>query len=127
MAEIQNKAKFLELWRSDEVIAIRQAYFDYFMEHSEFTDNGAVFVKFHFTSKTKFEGHVLSRMTGYHREDPIAKWNEIERRREEHEAEKRRKKEVYKAEKAERARKRTWCERVSGLFTLDIMKSWWSW
>lgn len=52
--------------------AYQQAVWDYVLEHGDITPSGALFVKFHTESKTQLEGHIYSRVRGYHRLDARA-------------------------------------------------------
>lgn len=52
----------------------KHAIWDYIMEHSEIEENGTIFVKFHVTTKSKFFGHIIARVNGYHRENPDKKY-----------------------------------------------------
>lgn len=51
----------------------KQAVWDYMIEHCEISESGAYFVRFHMSKRSKFEGHILNRWEGYHREDVNAK------------------------------------------------------
>jgi len=51
----------------------KDAVWDYLLEHSDITKGGSLFVKFHTKSRSTFEGHVNSRIGGYHRGDPVVR------------------------------------------------------
>jgi hypothetical protein len=88
--------------RNDELIRYKDAVWQYMLEHSDITDRGAIFIKFHTTSRHVFEGHVNARLNGYAREDTRLKLNAkekerlAERRRVEHERIKGLKEEQYR-------------------------------
>lgn len=45
------------------------AVWDFLLEHSDLTNNGSLFVKFHTPSRHNFESRIKARVRGYHRED----------------------------------------------------------
>jgi hypothetical protein len=47
----------------------KQAVWDYLLEHSDITNGGSLFVKFHTDSRYKFENRIIARVQGYHRKD----------------------------------------------------------
>lgn len=48
----------------------KDAVWDYLIEHSDVTENGALFVKFHTSSRYNFENRIKARAVyGYHRDD----------------------------------------------------------
>ena len=46
------------------------AVWDYMLEHSDLTQHGSFFIKFHAESKKTFLRRILARYRGYHRDDP---------------------------------------------------------
>jgi len=87
----------------------KNAVWDYILEHSDVTENGALFVKFHVTSRTQFEGHVNSRINDhYHRHDTRTDETHKEKDsrsstlRNKHKKTKKVKREKWKASQAER-------------------------
>lgn len=89
---------------SKELEAWKDAYWDYLLEHSDITEGGALFVKFHTRSRRVFEGHVFARVRGYHRGDPRAREKEMEVKAVVKVKVKKMKHEKWKADKDERAR-----------------------
>lgn len=77
-----------------ELQAWKDAMWDYIVEHSDLTERGSFFVKFHTRTRSQFEGHVGSRIKGYHRVDERSnftteqKKKDAEARRVAHESEK---------------------------------------
>lgn len=56
--------------KKEDLKSYRQAVWDYVVEHSDLTPNGAYFVKFHVKNRNVFEGHVEARWKkNYHRND----------------------------------------------------------
>lgn len=56
--------------QSDELQSYKDAIWDYILEHSDITDGGSYFVKFHTTDRRNFENRILARWKyGYHRTD----------------------------------------------------------
>lgn len=45
------------------------AVWDYIEEHSDITQNGTLFIKFHSSGFKEFYGRINSRMNGYHRKN----------------------------------------------------------
>jgi len=80
----------------------KDAVWDYLLEHSDITEGGSLFVKFHTKSRSVFEGHVTARIKGYHRGDPKARQHFLEQKSIEHVIIKKSKKEKWKAGKEER-------------------------
>lgn len=61
---------------SDETRAYMQAVWDFIVEHSDLTERGAFFVKFHMSGKADFEKRVRARLNwGYHRIDERSGFN----------------------------------------------------
>lgn len=85
-----------------EVEVWRDAVWDYLLEHSDILDSGTIFIKFHTKGRSQFEGHVRSRIKGYHREDPREKERRHEDRRKTFIEDKESKREKYLREKLER-------------------------
>lgn len=55
----------------------QQALWEYVLEHSDILPSGTLFVKFHTKSKSQLEGHIISRINGYHRGDPNKREKEM--------------------------------------------------
>ena len=93
--------------RNKELQAWKDAMWDYLVEHSDLTERGSFFVKFHTRTRSQFEGHVASRIRGYHRKDSRSnftneqKEKDAKARREAHESEK-----LIKKKRKEDAKKR---------------------
>lgn len=57
-----------------DIQGYKDAVWDFLMEHSDLTERGSIFVKFHIGDRRNFENRVLSRWRfNYHREDPRIK------------------------------------------------------
>jgi len=55
---------------TDELKSYRDAVWAYLLEHSDITENGAIFIKFHTKNRADFEKHIKGRwIHGYHRID----------------------------------------------------------
>lgn len=80
----------------------KDAVWDYLLEHSDITKGGSLFVKFHTKSRSVFEGHVNSRIGGYHRGDPVVREKILVEKTVQHVLTKKSKKEKWKATKEER-------------------------
>jgi hypothetical protein len=112
---------------SKDLTTYKDAVWDYLLEHSEITQGGALFVKFHTKGRRAFEGHVEARAKGYHREDPRAKEQVKEARQQAFQAKKQAKKTRYLEQQAMRRavkrvarvnwRRRVW-RRVMGFLGL---------
>lgn len=88
----------------------KDAVWDFILEHSDVTIRGAFFVKFHTDGRVDFERRIRARaIYGYHRQDTrteethTQKGERASAQREEFKREKKRKHEVWKAGKEERA------------------------
>jgi len=97
-----------------ELQAWKDAMWDYIVEHSDLTERGSFFVKFHTRTRSQFEGHVASRIRGYHRKDERTnftneqKEKDAKARREAHESEK-----LAKATRKKMLKERGWTKKNS--------------
>ncbi len=88
---------------TDDIKGYQAAVWDFLLEHSEITESGNVFIKFHVDDKRNFENRVLGRWKyNYHREDVQAKAKKAEVQKILHIQEKRARKLAYKASKKAR-------------------------
>lgn len=100
--------KELQVWKD--------AMWDYIVEHSDLTERGSFFVKFHTRTRSQFEGHVASRIRGYHRKDERSnftneqKEKDAKARREAHESQK-----LAKAQRKQMMKERGWTKKNSVL------------
>lgn len=85
-----------------ELREYKNAVWDYILEHCDIMPGGTIFVKFHTKGKTMFEGHINSRISGYHRGNPRTSEYKHEANKKQHELEKKKKHEMWKAGQAER-------------------------
>lgn len=81
------------------------AVWDYMLDHSDITKGGQLFVKFHTDDRKTFERHVIARVKGYHRNDPIEKEAVLHKTKEAFVSEKSAKKQKARAEKLQRIEK----------------------
>lgn len=89
-----------------DIKGYQDAVWDYLLEHSEITESGKIFVKFHTDGRKNFENRVLSRWKyNYHREDVRAKALKLQETKLQHLKNQKEKKEKYKAEKKARIEK----------------------
>lgn len=95
----------------DELKKYQDAVWAYLVEHSDITREGSYFIKFHTKDRSTFEKHVKGRHKyGYHRIDDRTEETHEEKERRAtatqqfYQAEKKRKKEAWKASREERAR-----------------------
>ena len=97
-----------------ELQAWKDAMWDYLVEHSDLTERGSFFVKFHTRTRSQFEGHVASRIRGYHRKDERTnftneqKEKDAEARRKAHESEK-----LAKAQRKKMLKEKGWTKENS--------------
>lgn len=88
---------------TEDIKGYQAAVWDFLLEHSEITESGNIFIKFHTDGKRNFENRVLGRWKhNYHREDVTAKAQKIEEQKILHKEEQKRKKEKYRADKKAR-------------------------
>lgn len=86
-----------------DIQSYKNAVWDYLLEHCDITENGALFIKFHTSSRVNFEKHVRARLVyNYHREDPRKKEAAHIEKRTVFETEKQKKKQRYKDDKVKR-------------------------
>lgn len=86
-----------------DIKGYQNAVWDFLLEHSEITESGIVFIKFHTNNQRNFENRVLSRWKfNYHREDVQAKANFIEKKKETYKENQKKKKEEYREAKKKR-------------------------
>lgn len=88
--------------KNQDLEAYKRALWEYLLEHSDITKSGSLFVKFHVTTKSRFEGHVNARVNGYHRGDPKEKEALVAKIGQEHKQKKILKKVMWKEEKKKR-------------------------
>lgn len=69
---------------NQELQAWKDAMWDYVLEHSDLTERGSFFVKFHTKTRAQFEGHVSARMKGYHRRDARSNFTNEQKERDAH-------------------------------------------
>ena len=81
--------------RENCILEYKQAVWQYVLDHSDVTDGGALFVKFHTDSRKSFENHVFGRIMGYKREDTEMKQSLMATKSEEHQRLKREKRGNY--------------------------------
>jgi len=109
-----------------DIKGYQQAVWDFLLEHSEITESGKVFIKFHTDGQRNFENRVLSRWKyNYHREDPQAKNQRAEDQKVKHQAEQKAKKKKYKADKKARMKafkKQQFISKLKGLFKITNAK-----
>lgn len=89
----------------------KQAVWDFLVEHSDVTDRGSLFVKFHTDGRHNFENRIKGRcIHGYHRKDTRLNMNTREKEqlhvklKQEHLSTKKKKREKWEADRAERRR-----------------------
>lgn len=86
-----------------DISGYKDAVWHFILEHSDVSDSGALFTKFHSSGRRNFENRILARWKyQYHREDPVLKGKDQEEKREEFEAQKFAKKDAYKKSKTDR-------------------------
>lgn len=101
-----NKKENEEYKYTPDIEGYKTAVWDFLLEHSEITDRGSVFIKFHTDGKKNFENRVLSRWKyNYHREDVQAKSHLQVEKKKTHIDTKTAKKAKWKAEKKARIAK----------------------
>lgn len=105
----QHQRESLDQWK--------QATWEFLLEHCDYLDSGAMFIKFHTQGRENLEKRIYARLRyKYHREDVVAKEERITTRRDAFEKERREKKERYDREKARRKnqgkKKETWWQKV---------------
>lgn len=91
--------------RNEELEAFKDALWDFFLEHCDVERSGAYFIKFHASGRANIEKRIMARHKyNYHREDPRMKETIGVLTAEAHMRNKRKKHEVWKANKDERRR-----------------------
>lgn len=86
-----------------DIQGYQDAVWDFLLEHSDVTESGKLFIKFHTDDRRNFENRIFARWKyNYHREDVEAKAAKLEIAKITHAITKREKKEKYKADKKAR-------------------------
>lgn len=81
----------------------KKAVWDFLLEHSDITDSGALFIKFHCDDRKNLEKRIIARHNGYHRNNVIEKENVLIQKKIDHIKKKNIKKSKYN--KAKKVRK----------------------
>jgi len=86
-----------------DIKGYQSAVWDFLLEHSDITESGKIFIKFHTDSQRNFENRVLSRWKyNYHREDVQKKAEKVIIVKQKHKEESLQKKREYREKKKKR-------------------------